>query len=71
MDIHTKYNICDEVWFMKDNKPTKETIWTITIKIRYKGSGQSWAEVIYNVGTGTEVDQADLYPTKKDLIESL
>lgn len=33
MEIKTKYNVGDEVWIMRDNKPTKIEISNITVEV--------------------------------------
>ena len=33
MEINTKYKVGDEVWIMRDNKPTKIEISNITVEV--------------------------------------
>lgn len=70
MTIETKYNIGDEIWFMKDNRPVQTLIIDIRIYVAYKGNGQSITDITYGTDS-CEKHQDEVYTSKKELLESL
>ena len=71
MIIETKYNIGDEVWFMKENKPAKRVVDFIEIIV---ASTTSKSFIRYGLKMGSEVErvvESHLFPTKEELLKSL
>ena len=71
MTIETKYNIGDDVWMMKENKPTKRLvsfIETITASTTSKSFIQYGLK---NEGVVERVVENLLFPTKEELLKSL
>ena len=68
MTIETKYNIGDEVWFIKDNKPQ-------TMKVSYieiiAASTVSKPCIRYGFGNFERYTESLLFPTKEELLKSL
>jgi len=72
MDIKTRYNIGDEVWFMNKNKACSDII---TAVHTYR------TETIFNITYGfgksihsqiiATMSEQDLFPTKEELLKSL
>ena len=75
MEIKTKYNIGDGVWFMCDNKTRRGEILGVKaeINIMPKGPAQyNSYSVRDSVTTGVCVfPEYDLFPTKEELLKSL
>ena len=71
MTIETKYNIGDEVWFMKENKPTKRVVDFIEI-IAASTTSKSFIQYGLKIGSVVErVVESHLFPTKEELLKSL
>lgn len=68
MTIETKYNIGDEVWFIKDNKP--QTIQVFCIEI-IAASTVSKPCIKYGFGNFERYTESHLFPTKEELLKSL
>lgn len=71
MKIETKYNIDDEVWLMKENKPTKRVVSFIEI---IAASTTSKSFIQYGLKFEGEVERVvenKLFPTKEELLKSL
>ena len=76
MTIETKFNLKDEVWFMKSNKPIKVTISAIeTFNV-----GTNQDHIMYNAKDfnnpvtwldHTNLHECTLYSTKEELLASL
>lgn len=71
MTIETKFNIGDEMWVMRDGKPTKGNVKWIDIHI-----GRLWEEQIIEVryqvlSYDTPYSESLVSPTKEGLIKSL
>lgn len=76
MTIETKYNVGDEVWFLKDNKATTMRIWDIDIRVRTAYDGEktygSYTRIFYyDFGCYNEIEENKLFPTKEELLKSL
>lgn len=71
MTIDTKYNINDEVWLMKENKPVKRVVSFIEIIVASTTS-ECFIRYGLKIDSGVErVVENYLFPTKKELLESL
>ena len=71
MIIETKYNIGDEVWLMKENKPTKLLVDFIEI---IAASTVSKSFILYGLKMGSVVErvlESRLFPTKEELLKLL
>ena len=66
MTIETKYNIGDEVWHRFVGNDIKTTV--RNIKIDYKGIPTYYCDFFLSVVAFRE---ADLFPTKEELLKSL
>ena len=68
MEIKTKFNINDEVWFIYDNKVIKRKIVRINIEI------ESEQRTIYRLNpciNNVLLEEKNLFPTKEELLKSL
>ena len=71
MTIETKYNIGDEVWLMKENKPTKRVVDFIEI-IAASTTSKSFIQYGLKIeGDVERVVESRLFPTKEELLKSL
>lgn len=77
MKFITKFNMNDEVWFMKDNKPTRANITSVDIHHSRGGAcnGIKYTATDY-INPKTWLDhqnlfERDLYSSKEELIKSL
>ena len=71
MTIETKFNIGDEVWFMKENKPTKKVVDFIEI-ITASTTSKSFIQYGLKMeGVVERVTEKYLFPTKEELLKSL
>lgn len=73
MIINTKFDIGSEVWFMKNNKPCRDIVMEIRPAKFYLNlfdTAMKSGEHCYLVGT-EEFLETQLYPSKKELVESL
>ena len=71
MTIETKFNIGDEVWFMKENKPTKKVVDFIEI-IAASTTSKSFIQYGLKMeGVVERVTEKYLFPTKEELLKSL
>ena len=71
MTIGTKYNLGDEVWLMKENKPTTRVVDFIEIIV---ASTTSKSFILYGLKMGSEVErvvESHLFPTKEELLKNL
>lgn len=72
MNIETKFNVKDKVWFMEDNKPVVETIWNIEISL-----GDNSPKVKYIFFHKKSNDnhryflEEEIFATKEELLKSL
>ncbi len=67
MEIKTKYNIGDEVWFMR-KEPCKGKI--TSLFIYFTGKAYVTFVVLYD-GRNIEFEESELFPTKEELLASL
>ena len=71
MKIETKYNIGDEVWFMKENKPIKRVVDFIEI-IAASVTSKSFIQYGLKMeGLIERVTESRLFLTKEELLKSL
>lgn len=71
MTIETKFNIGDEVWFMKENKPTKKVVDFIEI-ITASATSKSFIQYGLKMeGVVERVTEKNLFSTKEELLKSL
>lgn len=78
MKIETKYNIGDEVWVMKDNRPQKFEVQGISVELvdgLYKSCRHCGIDVIsYELGSRMcplVYMECSVYRTKQELLDSL
>lgn len=78
MKIETKYDIGQEVWVMKDNRPRNFKVQGISVELvdgLYNGCMNFGIDVIkYDLGTRMSpliYNECYLYPTKEELLKSL
>ena len=69
MDIKTKYDLGQSVFFIEDNRVNEDIIDSIRIDIKYLG-GIRVGRFYYRIG-GKPYLEEKLFPTKEELIESL
>ena len=71
MIIETKFNIGDEVWFMKENKPTKKVVSFIEI-IAASTTSKSFIQYgLKTEGVVERMTEKHLFQTKEELLKSL
>ena len=72
MNIKTKYDLNQKVWFIRDNKLIENTIDCIEYKIFSDNSGEIRYRMLefYN-GNWVYYKENELFKTKKELIQSL
>ena len=71
MEIKTKYDYGNIIWFMKKNKVEKGKITIIETRTSSKGNGH---ETIISYGAGTftaDVEEKDCFLSKEELLKSL
>ena len=75
MDIKTKYNIGDSVFFMNDNRVWQGEIESFDIGFSQRSSGEKYITISYCVKTmfftDFSVAEYKLFSTKEDLLKSL
>lgn len=82
MEINTKYNYLESLWYMKDNKPTTISVSEFKIECLYSGYADGgWGtkrtfpiKIYYrtNYSKPTEwIPEEKLFKTKEELINSL
>lgn len=71
MTIETKYNIDDEVWLMKENKPTTRVISFIEVIAASTTSKSFIRYGLKTEGVVERVVESLLFPTKEELLKSL
>ena len=69
MDIKTKYDLGQSVFFIEDNRVKEDIIDSIRIDIKYLG-GIRVGRFIYRIG-GEPYLEEKLFPTKEELLKSL
>jgi len=68
MTITTKFEIGAEVWFMKDNKPYSQGIWSI--KTEVDSSFRIKISYVFQ-GISSTIDECLLFSSKQELLNSL
>ena len=78
MTIETKFNIGDEVWIMKDNRPRKFVVQGISVELvdgLYEGCRHLGLDVIsYEFGSRMSpliYSECSVFRTKQELLDSL
>ena len=72
MDIKTKYDIGQSVFFMDNNRVQVGKIDQIHIEVRYNGGEDNKVRISYSLFTTTKFyGDKELFLTKEELIESL
>ena len=73
MTIQSKFNLNQEIWFMKDNKPTKTKIYRIQYDIFADGSGElfTYTSSDFFGGFRKTFKDGDCFETKEELLKSL
>ena len=75
MQINTKYNCGDEVFFMGGNKVQRKTIERIEVHSRVVGTPRAGTDTVTNIkyhidGVGLMLE-SDLYASKEQLLKTL
>lgn len=75
MTIETKYNIGDEVWFIKDNKVQSLKITQLNVLMsllpKTDGYGCKINQVVDYSNGKTVLAEYECFPTKEELLKSL
>lgn len=76
MEIKTKYNLCDSVWTMKDNRVHNIIIESISTRSQMVPTGLNYGvelqqSITYTDTHGEVYFENELFPTKEELIASL
>jgi len=76
MNITTKYNIGDTVWFMLGSKPTEYEIQGIKAYVKLNAFYVEETIIVYEMSSNAEIglrkaNEKLLFPTKEDLIATL
>ncbi len=68
MEVNTRFNIGDKVWYINDNRAVRSDITRVIISVESPGS----CEVSYSLHFGdTEIPEGQLFRTKEELLKSL
>lgn len=72
MEIKTKFEIGQDIWFMEDNQPRKAEVTKISIDIRPNQYTIVGVLILYHYGGYIEkiVNENRCYSSKKELVES-
>lgn len=73
MQVNTKFNVGDKVWFMHDDKVNHQKITSILVRIGleiYPPEESPTIGIVYNFNKITK-DEQSVFPTKEELIASL
>lgn len=73
MEIKTKYDLCQEVFFLHNNKVHFFQIDSISVRVIALGGGEEEIEISYQLNglTTDRFDEKDLFATKEELLKSL
>lgn len=76
MKIETKFNLNQDVWAMKDNKPYSFRVWDIEVAIEsvpcdYYGTKVNTSTRYRGYGSSPWVYENYLFTSKEELLESL
>ena len=71
MEIKTKFNIKDEVWYLFENKIHTGWISRIETDSKYEYGQLSKVYIKYTIGVSIELSEDRLFSTKEDLLKSL
>lgn len=66
MVFTTKFNLEDEVWYMKNNSIIHSRIWGIKVETRTNG-----INIIYSISNGGYYKESELFESKELLLKSL
>lgn len=75
MQIETKYNIGDEVWWMRGNVPQSGKVFWIDVQLKIYKKSTEQKEYYYIEkmlkDVACNIHESELFPTKQDLLNSL
>lgn len=72
MEIKTKFNLRQKVYFMWDNKVQSLQIDSISVKAIALGGGEEEIEISYKLcGLTDSFDEKNMFATKEELLKSL
>lgn len=72
MEIKTKYDLWQEVFFLHNNKVHSFQIDSISVKVIALGGSEEEIEISYKLcGSTDSFDEKDLFATKEELLKSL
>lgn len=72
MEIKTKYDLWQEVFFLHNNKVHSFQIDSISVKAIALGGGEEEIEISYKLnGLSNSFYESDLFATKEELLKSL
>lgn len=72
MEIKTKYDLWQEVFFLHNNKVHSFQIDSISVRVIALGGGEEEIEISYKLnGLTNSFDESDLFATKEELLKSL
>lgn len=71
MEIKTKYNLGDTLYFIKDNQVKSNSVWEINYRIAMVGGGQRTEQIVYQMNSDGLIREQELFLTKEELLKSL
>ena len=73
MEIKTKFDLWQEVFFLHNNKVHSFQIDSISVRVIALGGGEEEIEISYQLNglTTDRFDEKDLFATKEELLKSL
>lgn len=71
IQITVKFDVGQEVWFMKDNKPCNRIVLSWRIDNGWNAPVYTYENIPNDIHTRHSICEADLFPTKQDLLNSL
>lgn len=71
MKIYTKFNLGQQIYYMKDNKVTSHEVLEIKIGVEYNHYFAKDVLINYKLNNGAIYEEEDIFATKQDLLDSL
>lgn len=73
MDIKTKFDVGQDIWFMSDNQPQKAEITKISIDVTQNPYVVTGVVILYHYGLYIDhiINETKCYGSRKELVESL